>query len=451
VTDYYVYSGAAGAADGSSWTDAYTNLAAAISGKSHSDRIFIANDHNHSYGAASQTLSFPSGAPSSGTCFQIICVDRAGSVPPVAADVTTGAVERCTSGSVTLRLEGHAYIEGVEFRTNDGGNDNGASLALLISANAPGALYFKNCILRHAGGTSNSGSIIFGVSHAQSRESLIVMDNTNVQFNSVNQTWTIGGRVIWKGGSLLGTAPTNMLRVRIGQHCHLTAYGVDLSLAGSGKNLSLVSTGANGLMEFINCKLGASVTPVSGSSNGPGGVRVDFVNCDDADTNHRFARHMWGGSIVQESTIVKSSGASDGTTALSFKAVSNSNAGIAFPLLAAEIFGWIDSTGSKTFTVEIVTDNVTLNDDEIWLEVEYLGTSGVPMSVIGNDRRATVLTTAAAQASSSVTWTTTGLGTPTKQKLEVTGTVNEKGPFVARVYLAKASTTVYIDPLVTVS
>ena len=121
-------------------------------------------------------------------------------------------------------------------------------------------------------------------------------------------------------------------------------------------------------------------------------------------------------------------------------------------MVSPEIVVWNDTTGAaKTVTVEIVTDGVTLTDGECWLEVMYLGTSGVPLGTLIRDAKADVLASAANQTSSSETWTTTGLTTPIKQKLSVTFTPQEKGFFIARVVLAKPSTTVYVDPKLTVT
>jgi hypothetical protein len=92
-----------------------------------------------------------------------------------------------------------------------------------------------------------------------------------------------------------------------------------------------------------------------------------------------------------------------------------------------------------------VTDGVTLTDKEAWLEVEYPGTSGFPVSSFASDK-AGILASAANQTSSSVTWTTTGLSGPVKQKLAVTLTPQEKGVIRARVMLAKASTTLWYCP-----
>jgi len=176
-------------------------------------------------------------------------------------------------------------------------------------------------------------------------------------------------------------------------------------------------------------------------------------NCDNADTNYRLWIEDYLGTIKHESTIVRSGGASDGTTPLSWIMTSLANA--EYPTLhlySPEIAIWNDTTGSsKTVTIEVITDNVTLNDDECWLEVMHLGTSGYPLGSWVTDCKADIMATAAAQASSSETWTTTGLTTPVKQKLSVSFTPQEKGYIIARVVLAKASTTVYIDPKLTVS
>jgi hypothetical protein len=61
------------------------------------------------------------------------------------------------------------------------------------------------------------------------------------------------------------------------------------------------------------------------------------------------------------------------------------------------------------------------------------------------------LTTPAAQTASTATWTTTGLTTPNTQKLEVTFTPQKKGLVQARVVLAKASKTIYVDSKLTVA
>lgn len=217
---------------------------------------------------------------------------------------------------------------------------------------------------------------------------------------------------------------------------------------GSGKSLVDLALNNANLYEFENCKLGSSVTLTTGSSPGQGGSVVRLVNCDSADTNYRYEYQAYQGSIVNETTIVRTSGASDGTTPVSRKMVSNANAKFYSPLVDSfdDIIIWNETTGSsKTLTIEVVSDGVTFKDDELWLEVEYLGTSGFPLSSLAHDRKTNPLASGTNQDTSSVTWTTTGLSSPVKQKLVATFTPQEKGPIRARVMLAKASSTVYID------
>ncbi len=91
-----------------------------------------------------------------------------------------------------------------------------------------------------------------------------------------------------------------------------------------------------------------------------------------------------------------------------------------------------------TVTVEIVHNsqgsgaNGVLNDDEIWLEVMSLSTSGVPLGTWTSDRKSDWLASATAQATSSASWTGDSAGWDT-QKLEVTITPQEKGYLHAMV------------------
>lgn len=118
-----------------------------------------------------------------------------------------------------------------------------------------------------------------------------------------------------------------------------------------------------------------------------------------------------------------------------------------------EIVRWNETVGSAiTATIEILHDSATnIQDDEIWMEMQYLGTSGVPLSLFVDDAAADYLATPADQADSSASWTTTGMTNPNTQKLSVTFTPQEKGFIHAVVKLAKASYTVYVDPKITVS
>jgi hypothetical protein len=130
--------------------------------------------------------------------------------------------------------------------------------------------------------------------------------------------------------------------------------------------------------------------------------------------------------------------------------VSSVNSNIYAPLESEPILYWNESTSSVTLSIEVLTNNnITLTNADAWIEVDEMGTSGFPLTLNQTNRVATVLSSTSNQPSSSATWTTTGLTNPIPQYLSVTFTPVRKGPLYLRVMLARASTTMYFDPVVT--
>lgn len=249
-----------------------------------------------------------------------------------------------------------------------------------------------------------------------------------------------------------GSVPATLFRPQTtAGYWFVQLLGSDLSLIGSGKNLIDVSGNQSALLRFVDCKLGASVAVTTGSVPGQGGIETELINCDSGDTNTRYARSSYQGEETSETTVVLD--ASDGTTTFSRKMVSSANSKTESPMESLPITFWNETVGSEqTVTIEVVTDNVTLQDDEAWIEVEYLGTSGFPLGVFASDRLDDfIFGTPANQPTSSAAWVTTGLGAPVKQKLSVAFTAQQKGLIRVRVMLAKPSTTMYYNPKITLS
>jgi hypothetical protein len=212
----------------------------------------------------------------------------------------------------------------------------------------------------------------------------------------------------------------------------------------------LISSTSAMRAQLINCKLASGVTIVSGQTD-HANTQVSLINCDSADTNYRNERYTPEGVEATETTIVKTGGSTDGSTAYSRKLVSASIASLIAPLEATRVAYWVAGGAAKTFTIDIVNDGTTLKDDEIWLEAFYDGDASTPQGAFIADCPADLLTAGANQATSTATWTTTGLTSPVKQKLEVTLTPQDAGWVYLTVKLAKASTTVYVDPNPTVT
>jgi hypothetical protein len=439
----YMYSGAGGAGTGADWTNAYTTMALAIAGLSAGDTLYVAHDHSEST-ASALTFTFPGTAASP---LRIICVNRAGSVPPVSADLTTGALV-ANSGSNNMNLRGYVYHQGMTYQAS-----STSAQALNILDSGAGWMKFVNCTLK-LGTTDPGGRIAPGILSTSPAQKIELV-NTKLHFQHASQGLRLMNGMVWRDTSspFPGSTPTTLCypwaSIPFGT---FLIEGVDLSAMASGCSILDVSQTHWGEVLLRDCKLGSSVAMTTGTFVGQGGLSVKLANSDSANTNYRYHFQNYLGTITSETTIVKSSTIStDGTTPLTWKMVSTANAKFICPLESEWMAVWVDSTGSKTVTVSIVTDNVTLTDAECWVEARYQGTASFPLALFANDRSADILAAGANQTTESPTWTTTGLTTPVKQKLNVTFTTTGKGLIWVRVCLAKASTTVYVDaaPVIT--
>lgn len=423
MADKYVYSGAGGAGTGADWANAYTTLAAALTGGADGDRFFVAHDHSESTAGA---VTWSKGTAAS-PC-QILCVNRAGSVPPVSADLTTGA-SLAVTGVNNLTTGGHVSLcQGLTISVADGTN-----AATLILA---GTWNLKTCTLKNLG---NSGSGFIRLSSGGK----ISLDNTTVQFSNASQTITVtsGGFLEWKNTPTAiqgATLPNNLFAASNVGVAYLE--GVDL-VALSAKTILQTPTGTFNLM-LKDCKLPASITRM-GAATSPQ-PSITLINCDGGDTNYRTEKENYMGAQTIETTIVRTGGASDGTTPIAWKFVSSANAKLTNPFESLPIQIWNDAVGSsKTLTVYgIWGGGAVPNNDDIWIEVEYLGTSGFPLGSVVSSGKADVLAANAALATDTSTWG----GSTTKFKMTATFTPQEKGYVTVRIKVGAASATLYIDP-----
>lgn len=426
--------------DGSTWALAKATLAAALTAAGAGGTVYVDNAHAETQGS-SITLTSP-GTSASPTL--VLCASRASGAPPTTL-ATTGTVS-ATVGNITFG--GVAYCYGLTFTTSQASSVN-------IQFNATGVLYWRleACSLRNHG-TGTTCNILFGkVADSNANAHLIELVNTVVSFSTAtNKGIQVGGaRLRWMktASAVLGTLPTTLfISNSTGGSPVVDVMGVDLSALGSGKNLVSAAGTNKDEFYFTDCKLGSSVAITTGSITGQGGVSVDVINCDSGDTQYRNERYRYQGTETTETTIVRSGGATDGTTSVSRKMVSSANANFCSPLDSEWMLIWNTALGSAlTLAIPVVTDNVTLTDAEAWIEVEGLSTSGFPLGGFASDRAADILATAANQTTDGTSsWTTTGLATPVKQVLSTTITPQEIGFIRARVCLAKASTTMYFDP-----
>jgi hypothetical protein len=433
--------------DGSTWALAKADLHTASTGalavaSGGGDLIYVSQAHAQTT-AAAITLT-PQGTAANPT--RILCGND-GAQPPTAS-ATAATVS--TTGASNITFGGaYSYWYGITFKA--GSSSNAAEIAW--SNSGPFAFRYEWCnfVLNN---TSTSSLLRVGpLTGSITGDRYLLWKNCTVKFGSTSQSILLRNmKWRWLGGSVdaAGSAPSTLMTLTAGGMADIVFDGVDLSkITGSLVN---VGVAACGRIMFANCKLGAGVAAITGTIQGPG-LEVYLENSDSGDTNYRMENYKYEGSTKSETTKVKDAGATDGTTPFSWNMSSLAGATLFTPLISPNVPArWSDTTtGSVTASIEIALDSAgtALNDDEIWMELEYLGTSGVPQGVHINDRKTEILAAGSAQTTSSVTWN--NMTTPTKQKLSITFNPVKKGYYTCKVCLAKASTTVYVNPQLIIS
>lgn len=439
----YLKSSAGGSGTGADWTNAYTTLAAAIAGIAAGDTLYVSQTHSENI-TTTTTFTFPGTAASPN---RVICGND-GATPPTT--IATGAIIT-SNNAISITLGGYFYMYGIVWKVGSAGASNAG--ITLVSGNVAAWQKYESCIF-HLNNSSSSARLGFRTGGGVGKEDFMEFVNCKIRFGSTSQAFNAYTPFNWIGGSWCdtGSVPTNVFDASVnegGHNCNIK--GADLSAIGAAKYLVKVGNNSHDIL-FQNCKLNASLAGLyTGTFAGQGSQTVRAVNCDSGDTNYKYTKANYQGTITQDTSIYRSSGASDGTNNFSRVMASTANAKFESPLVLDDIVQWNETTGSSiTVTIEVATNAVTLKDDELWLEVEYSSDASGTTYSVASSRVSDILQTGSNLSTSSVTWNSVP-GSPTKQYASVSFTPGNKGPIFARVCLAKASTTVYVDPYLTIS
>jgi len=358
------------------------------------DTFYVGDDHAETQSTSQLTLGPPSSATSQ--C-QILCCDHTKS-PPAAADLKTTATVT-TTGNNNFTIQNGSYWYGITFQCG-----SGANAALMSITPNTFTMIFDSCSIQKLGTSASTIAISFN-NNGGSSSGHIKLRNTTVKFGATGDAIRcFGGRTEWidTPSAIAGaTLPTNIFAAATTGGGVLRCEGVDFSALGSATIFGTLSTAAN--YTFIGCKFGSSFV-VAGALGS--GTVVDFINCDSGSAYNSHSRNTQEGAHTIAINPVRTGGASDGT-AISWSITTRTNASPVFPFFCMPIMIWNAVTGTnRTVTVAGIWNAAALpNNDDIWLEAEYFGSSSTPITSRKTQTKATVLSSnAALPADSTSAW-----------------------------------------------
>ena len=388
------------------------------------------------------------------------------SVSPGTTTPEAGAVFRW-SASIAINCSMHVY--GVKFSVGSGTANR--NLIFADVGTNHNLMTFDNCVLElNCTGTS---SAIYAPSSGSNGSRRTIFNNCQFKFGSTAQYILCRAGVVEFNNCSLASGssvPASLLTPGDFAPTTVKMNGCNFSVAGS---LLFVNRIQRSCCEVIatNCSVPLTVT----GTRYPGSASVELFNCGTDDNNYRYYKHTGNGTVQTNTAIYRTTGGattvnSNGETVpYSLQMTASSTAtycDATNPLYTPWVYLRVDSTGSKTVSMEAAADTtVTLTNQDLWIEVQYMGGDAAPNTpqglieatypLVSGTKSRDVLAAGTALTDTGDAWT----GIPdTNEKnytLSKSVTINEQGYIRARVGYARvtpsAPMSVYVDPVLTVS
>lgn len=422
------------------WAKAATAWSTVVTGSAAGDRFVVDTAFNTS--VAGIALTFP-GTPASPN--QVLSVTPTGASG--ISSLTAGAL--CLTSNTSFSIVGSLYAYGITFQSS-----SGSSHDIGLCTSTTNVQILDTCSI--ISGSGGSSTVTLGATGASVGSSLTLV-NTSFKFGAVGQTVNLNGEVFMLGGTLLsgGSSPTNFFNPGQGTRaCKINSVGFDFNNCAAGFNICSAQTSGGCTVTFSDFKLPASFSGALQAGTTKAGCRSEFYNGDNAATGYRFSIADYPGTATESASIYLTGTLTDGV-AISDKIVTSANVKFPAAFKSRWLYAYDAGAGSaKTATVQCARDGsaTKYNDDEVWLEVECLGTSSFPLGVFSSDRVADVVAAAAAQATGVGTGSWSGLsGTACSMALAASYTPRNTGYVRARVCMAVPSATLYYDPVITLT
>jgi len=385
-------------------TNAWAAPAAGVSafpsgkiGTGSGDQIFVDSNHAESRAAA---VSF-----GCSICYFFVVNRTTAAIPPTSADLTTGAsVTTTTTNAISIAsgLSNSVYIRGIAFHSGSGAN----STQLNVASGLGAWLFCELCTL-DIPATGNGAVVSIGQTNTGTTNRVWLKDSTLSTGMAANGAFSLanGARVeMWNssayGGGSNFTANSALTAFNGGSGGLFIGHGLDLSgLTGLSTGL-FVTNPTNSFFQFYDCKLPSGVT-ISSASQLSFASTIALDNCDDGTNsrNYRLFRLNGGGTLQQNSQVVRTGGATDGVTPISWQSATGSvSVNPGYTWNSPQLASWNSATGSPiTYTIYLAANSASaLTNAQLWMEIEALTSSASPMGTVTSSQVADFLPTTTA-------------------------------------------------------
>lgn len=356
MTDYYIDSNAAGANNGTSWTDAWNagtqaDWASAIAAATVAgDRIFVA--HNNATVCSADLALTVNANHTKDNPLQIIVANSSTSAP-VSNYGASGNGEIDGNSSWDVTWYGNFYIYGLRIQNHDSGSIDGAGASPV----------YERCYY-------NANKSLTGEVYSYSNGGEVTFIDCDINLANNDHSFTMwndacGFRMI--GGSITTDANvTEIFTVTSTKSGFIELIGVDLTGINAATDLCSGAASEKLIVRADNCNWPATMPALWGGSSSDLTDLSSIIVTGDQNEASGYTRY---GTFLQETTIYRSGGATDGTNEYSLKIESNSVASRASPfrhLIAIDNPGDLDTLTIKVHFAQ--NSGAALTNEDIWIE-----------------------------------------------------------------------------------
>jgi hypothetical protein len=376
---------------------------------------------------------------------QVICVSDLSDPTTLAEGAIIGA-----TGVYSITLQANWYFKGVTFKPGYSGTPGATSTTYCGNSGAHLNQVYENCkFLTGYTGTSTCSVVTLGVGSTIGER--LRFKNIEVGINQpLHRVVIMMGDIEVNGMTIAaGSASTCTALLYVNVY-HATAIIRNFDFSNF-TSLGLLSASASrsGFVKLINGKIPASTTVLYSAIAYPG-FRLYLINVDDGSDNKRYEIYDYAGVIYLDSGVYATTTPSlfrHDNAPVSLRLATNANASYFCPLVTE----WVEKSGEAGVAVTINIEALVgadgaaaLDTRELWLDVEYLGSSASPLGTSVTTQAGIIAAAGTAVAAGTTAWTGDPYTTERTHKLTATFTPQMDGNYRYRVSLAKASTTIYL-------
>lgn len=325
----------------------------------------------------------------------ILCVSTAGSMPPVAADLSTAGTVTCT-GTTTLVLGGAIRIcYGLQFT---------AGFINMNGDNSEADKNYEQCRFTLGVGATSGADINMGNNNG----GRLTLVNPIFKFSNTAQFITAVTMSRIEGGSIdgAGSIPTKLFQNPT-KGCHLRVQGMDLSnLLTTAAIVDAASGGNNCTYDFFDCKMNSAFIAANFFANGSS-QRATFSRCSGSAQNWQFISQDDKGKLSADIKVIRTGGAIEDTQAFSWKIVTTTTANLGNPYESAPIaeYNTVINTNRTLTVAGIVNGAAVPTNAEMFMTTNYPGSATDTQATRASTRVADFLVTPASlTADSTSAW-----------------------------------------------